>query len=115
METFTRRAGARLDAAKFDYQLHIRGLTQRALATRADLSEPTISLIRNGHPARESSLRKIAQALAETPVLPGAVLVVAEPAAGPKNEKRVTVLPSATRHEEVRVSAPPSTKRFREH
>lgn len=77
--TVARRGGTRLDAAQLDYQLSIRGMSQRRFSELAGLPEVTVSQARNGRPVAPRTLTKIAAALLAIPVLPGLadLLVVA--------------------------------------
>jgi hypothetical protein len=79
LETPARRSGIKLDAARLDYELSIRGLSSRAFAERGGLLEVTLSRARHGKPVAEATLRRITEALVAIPVLAGAELIVAVP------------------------------------
>lgn len=78
-ENLPRKGGIRLDRAKIDFEIDRRGLTQRALAARAGLPESRLSLARHGHAISERSLRKLTQALLETPLLAGSDMLISRP------------------------------------
>lgn len=62
---------APISRERLDRELVARGLTARALARAAGLSEVTVSKARNGAPIKSSTLRRLAVALSNFPVLPG--------------------------------------------
>jgi transcriptional regulator with XRE-family HTH domain len=78
-QNLSRKGGIRIDRAKIDYEIDRRGITQRALAARAGLPESRLSLARHGHAISERSLRKLTQALLETPLLAGSDLLISGP------------------------------------
>ena len=77
--TIARRAGIRLDAERFDFELGRRGLSARGLAELAGIPEVTISRARHGRPVREATLKALVEALLKTPLLIGAEMLIAEP------------------------------------
>lgn len=81
--TLSRRSGVRLDAAKLDHELALRGVTARRLAEVAGVPEVTLSRARHGRPVTESTLRRITTGLLSIPLMLGADLVLAAPAGKP--------------------------------
>lgn len=72
-------AGVRLDAGRFRRELALRGVTAGTVAHVAGVAPNTISRILAGQPISIATLRAVARALHETPVLPGmAELLLAE-------------------------------------
>jgi transcriptional regulator with XRE-family HTH domain len=72
-------AGVRLDAGRFRRELALRALTAGTIAHVAGVAPNTISRILAGQPISIATLRAVARALHETPVLPGmAELLAAE-------------------------------------
>ncbi|MGH7686363.1 MAG: helix-turn-helix domain-containing protein [Candidatus Dormibacteria bacterium] len=76
-----RRVGEiRLDPSRVTFELSRRGITSTQLAQLAGISESTMSTARNGHPVREGTVRRIARALMQVPILEGADAILAAPA-----------------------------------
>jgi len=74
-----RRGGsARVDAARLDRELALRGLSARELAAAAGLHESAISRARHGR-VQYATLRAIAIALMTFPILEGTELLVTQP------------------------------------
>jgi len=73
-----RSSGTLVNRNQLDYELGRRGISGKELAARAGLHESVISRARR-HPIRPSTLRKIAAALLEFPVLEVVDLVVTAP------------------------------------
>jgi transcriptional regulator with XRE-family HTH domain len=72
-------AGVRLDTGRFRRELALRGVTAGTVAHVAGVAPNTISRILAGQPISIATLRAVARALHETPVLPGmAELLAAE-------------------------------------
>jgi hypothetical protein len=72
-----RRDGLYLDFAVLDHELAIRGVTVRIAARKAGIREESLSRSRRrGTRIRESTLRKLVDALNQLPVIPGAELLV---------------------------------------
>lgn len=72
-----------LDRDRFDRELLRRGLTARKLARAAGVDETQVSQYRTGRRRlRAETLRKLANALASFPTLPGANLLLPEEAEG---------------------------------
>lgn len=67
--------GAPANGAKVRREMVARGLDGRALSQASGISEVTISHLLNGRPVRHSTLRRVAEALARIPELPGAELL----------------------------------------
>jgi transcriptional regulator with XRE-family HTH domain len=63
--------GVRLDPNRFRRELAIRGCTSGTVAKTAGLMPNTVSRILTGQPVSVTTLRRIAKALHEIPVLPG--------------------------------------------
>jgi len=74
-----RRAGVRIDAARFDYELARRGISPRQFAELSGVNEATLSRARHGYRVRESTLRRIVTAMLRIPTMPGAELLLSEP------------------------------------
>jgi DNA-binding Xre family transcriptional regulator len=72
-----RHDGLYLDFDVLDHQAAIRAITMRQLAEKAGIPEVTLSRARHGRRIRESTLRKLVDALRRTPVIEGAELLVA--------------------------------------
>jgi len=70
--------GHALDIPRVKFEIARRGLTHETLAKLAGVSELTISAALGGRPVRPQTLTKLAKALAEAPIIPGAELL-AEP------------------------------------
>ena len=68
-----------ISSNSLDRELLRRGLTQKALGELARVPEATISRARNGRAVRPRVFRALADALAATPVLPGADALLAGP------------------------------------
>jgi len=69
--------GLFLNVEAFDHELAIRCITVSTLAEKAGVPEETISRVRHGtRRLRESTLRRLVDALATFPVLAGAELLV---------------------------------------
>lgn len=83
IKTQLRPAGRiRFDRDRFLYELARRGLTASAIAKLAGVTEAALSRIANGSgSARPSTVRALAAALLEVPVIPGAELFLSEPEA----------------------------------
>jgi transcriptional regulator with XRE-family HTH domain len=64
-------AGVRLDAGRFRRELALRGVTAGTVAHVAGVAPNTISRILAGLPISIATLRAVAHALHEMPVLPG--------------------------------------------
>jgi transcriptional regulator with XRE-family HTH domain len=79
--TLPRKSGVRLDSARIDFELGIRGVNQRTLAARAGIPEPTMSRARHGRPVSERTLRRITEALLGIPLMLGADMLIAAPEA----------------------------------
>jgi transcriptional regulator with XRE-family HTH domain len=78
----TRRNGTiAIDNAALDVALGLRGISAQALAQRAGLTPETLSRARNGHRVFPATLRALADALLSFPVVEGAELLLAGPAA----------------------------------
>jgi DNA-binding Xre family transcriptional regulator len=77
-----RRRGIRLDPERFDYALSQRALTARKLAELAGIQEETLSRARHGATLRESTMRKITEALLSQPLVIGFDLLIARPDRG---------------------------------
>jgi DNA-binding Xre family transcriptional regulator len=73
------RTGVRLDRAKLDYELALRGITARELGRRIGLSEVALSRARHGHAIREATLRRIADGLRGIPPVDGAAALLVAP------------------------------------
>ncbi len=58
-----RRAGVRIDADRFDYELARRGINSRQFAELSGVNETTLSRARHGYRLRESTLRRIVAAM----------------------------------------------------
>jgi hypothetical protein len=91
LEPINRRSGIRLDAARLDFELGRRAVTARELAETAGIPEATLSRARHGQPVRETTLRKLSDALVRTPVVVGADMLLASPP-----EKKTASLPSTS-------------------
>lgn len=78
-ENRSRRRGARMSAQHLDYELQSRGLTARQFAQIAKIHEVTLSRARQGHPVKESTLRRITAALLQIPPLAGSELLLVGP------------------------------------
>ncbi len=87
----TRRDGVKLDAARLDYELARRAMTGRELCKRAGIPEATLSRGRNGGLMRESTLRKVSEAIARSPLVLGADLLLAAPETKATNGKQPSV------------------------
>lgn len=74
---------AHLDRHAVGHQLDLSGLSQREVARRAGVSEPTFSRALRGHAVSRDTLRRIAAALLELEPAPGVALVLAQPADRP--------------------------------
>ena len=74
-----RRAGVRIDADRFDYELARRGINPRQLAELSGVNETTLSRARHGHRIRESTLRRIVAAMLKISPMPGAEMLLSEP------------------------------------
>ena len=74
-----RRAGVRIDAARFDYELGRRGISSRQFAELSGVNETTLSRARHGYRVRELTLRRIVAAMLRIPTMPGAELLLSEP------------------------------------
>jgi DNA-binding Xre family transcriptional regulator len=72
------RQGVRLDAARLDRALDERGLTLTDLARLTGINLESLSRIRHGGSVRTVNFRVIAKALADAPVIPGAVLLLGD-------------------------------------
>lgn len=66
---------APINRERLDREMVARGVDGRTLARAAKLSEVSFSKLRNGRPVRSSTLRRVAEALATFPVLPGSELL----------------------------------------
>jgi len=75
-----RRNGHRLDPARLDYQLALRGMTARKLSEVAGIPEVTLSRARHGRLVTEGTLRRLTTALLQIPLMAGADLLIAPPA-----------------------------------
>jgi len=78
--TVARRDGLYVDVNALDHQVALRAITIRTLAKKAGIPEETLSRMRKGRRIRESTLRRLVEALRQIPILEGASLVVAAPA-----------------------------------
>ena len=67
----TPEAGVRLDVGRFRRELALRGVTAGTVAHVAGVAPNTISRILAGQPISIATLRAVARALHETPLLPG--------------------------------------------
>jgi transcriptional regulator with XRE-family HTH domain len=74
--------GIRISPARIDRELARRGWSATDLARAAGCSPSTISGARRGRPVTNETLRKIADALLNAPVVPG-VDALLEPEEGP--------------------------------
>ena len=74
--------GVRISPTRIDRELARRGWSATDLARASGCSPSTISGARRGHPVTNATLRKIADALLNAPVVPG-VDVLLEPEDGP--------------------------------
>jgi predicted transcriptional regulator len=72
--------GRQLDVRRFDYELGRRGRSAREFSQLAGITEVTLSRARHGRSVTPGTLRKITSTLLELPILPGADLVLSEPA-----------------------------------
>jgi transcriptional regulator with XRE-family HTH domain len=77
--TLPRRAGIKIDPAQLDFELARRGLSAREFSQASHVPESTLSRLRHGQAASHRTLRLIANALAEIPLLAGAADLVAAP------------------------------------
>jgi transcriptional regulator with XRE-family HTH domain len=94
-------AGVRLDAGRFRRELALRGITAGTLAHVAGVAPNTISRILAGQPISIATLRAVARALHETPVLPGMAELLADSGSGTIADTLKTPRPSrATAFEE---------------
>lgn len=66
----------RLDADGLRRELALRGLSQAQAAALAGITPATLSHSLNGHPVAITTVRKLARAIATTPVLAGASTLV---------------------------------------
>jgi transcriptional regulator with XRE-family HTH domain len=66
----------RIDPDRLRHEAGRRGLSQRQLAKLAGLTEPGLSRIMQGQPARPSTIRRLAAVLIATPVIEGVEMVV---------------------------------------
>jgi hypothetical protein len=74
-----RRAGARLDAGKLDFELSRRAVTSRRLAEVSGVHETVISRARHGGVISERNLQRLVTALLAIPVVVGADLLLLQP------------------------------------
>jgi len=88
MKTVSGSGVAPLDPDRLAYELAIRGVTQRRLAELSGVTAFTISRARHGRQLRPSSLRRIAAALLELPLLPGSELLISQPRADTKKKAK---------------------------
>jgi DNA-binding Xre family transcriptional regulator len=77
--TLPRRDGIRIDPTRLDHELARRGITAQELSAAIGVSAVALSHARNGHSIRETTFAKIANGLAQIPVLDGADALLAEP------------------------------------
>jgi hypothetical protein len=66
----------RLDADQLDYAMAVRVITARQLAALSGVGEATISRARNGHKITPATMRKLLDALARVPEVPGAAALI---------------------------------------
>lgn len=74
-----RRAGARIDADRLDYELARRGISPRQFAELSGVNDTTLSRARHGFRVRESTLRRMVAAMLKIPPMAGAELLLSEP------------------------------------
>jgi hypothetical protein len=70
-----RHRGGRLNVQLTKYEMNRRGFTTVSLSRASTVSRWVVSRGLNGHPIDNSSLRKIAEALAAAPVVDGGLLL----------------------------------------